>query len=128
MMPPDDKRRAEPKRLDPPDPRPRQSAQISRKHITVPAAWCENLTEEGRLLPEKWRVGKFERSTLLKSMHATIVDDIVHVAAALIDDAEPFGPDVDPIAAAIQAGDLWREIADDAASSAMALVLEAAGS
>lgn len=85
-----------------------------------PAAWCSNLTETGRLLPERWRVGKFERATLLHSTHDTIVDDIAHIACALVDSGE------DPMDAVCQAGSLWRELVDDAACRAVMIVLDRA--
>lgn len=97
-----------------------QSAEINPQSTPTPAAWCSNLTEPGRLLPERWRVGKFERSTLLKSAHATIVDDVAHTAAAMVAEGE------DPMAAGCQAGALWRELVDDACCLAMVRVLDEA--
>ncbi len=83
----------------------------------IPAAWTTNITGAGRLLPERWRIGGPDRANLLRSIEALIAKDVTMVAAELI------ASGVDRMDAAVQAGALWQELADDGACRGITLVL-----
>ena len=87
----------------------------------VVSAWTTNITMAGRDLPERWRVGGPDRANLLRSIEALIAKDVTTVAADLIANG------VEPMDAAVRAGALWQELADDGACRGITLVLIAAG-
>ena len=108
-MPPDAKREPAGSRSN----LTRQGSTGSTIHELVPAAWCDNLTEGGRQLPESWRVGGPERRFVICSIVNLIREDVVRYGAELVDIG------ADPMDAAFEMGGYWRELVDDAICEAM---------
>lgn len=83
----------------------------------APGAWTSNLTGAGRLLPAKWRIGGPDRQQMLRSIEAVIANDVIAIIGELV------AAGLDDHEAAIRAGALWHELADDGVCRGTGLAL-----